>query len=93
MNAPLPIGPLLLGLSLLGAAFAGDPSAPVALPAAVPPLDYLLTLGPYGALVWGAYTLGRGLRVTVAVELRERDLEELVAALRHRSQEGGGRER
>ena len=38
-----------------------------------PSLDALLALGPYGALVWGAYLLGRGLRITVEVELSERD--------------------
>jgi hypothetical protein len=46
-----------------------------------PSLDALLALGPYGALVWGAYLLGRGLRITVEVELSERD-----RALLNRSQ-------
>ena len=26
-------------------------------------------IGPYGALVWGAYLLGKGVKVTVQVEL------------------------
>lgn len=92
MTHPLPIGPVLLALSLFGAAFAGDPAvAPMALPGAtVPPLDYLLTLGPYGALVWGAYMVGRGLKITVAVELSETDREALARALR--SEPGGKRE-
>ena len=38
-------------------------------------VDHLLALGPYGALVWGAYLLGRGVKVTVQVELSERDRE------------------
>ena len=37
--------------------------------------DYLLSMGPYGALVWGAYLLGRGVKVTVQIELSERDRE------------------
>ena len=46
--------------------------------AEVPPavsLDHLLALGPYGALVWGAYLLGKGLKVTIQVELSDRDRE------------------
>ena len=35
----------------------------------------LLSMGPDGALVWGAYLLGRGVKVTVQVELSERDRE------------------
>jgi hypothetical protein len=29
----------------------------------------------YGALVWGAYLLGKGVRITVQVELSDRDRE------------------
>ncbi|MCK6529704.1 hypothetical protein L6R50_19835 [Myxococcota bacterium] len=71
------VGPALLLLSGLGAFAAEDalPAAPV--PGAAPTLDYLLTLGPYGALVWGAYLLGRGVRLTIRVELSDRDREML----------------
>ncbi len=41
----------------------------------VPGGDYLLSLGPYGALVWGAYLLGKGVKVTVQIELSDRDRE------------------
>lgn len=93
MANPIPIGPLLLGLSLVGAAFGADGgAAAVGVPPVAPPLDYLLTLGPYGALVWGAYMIGRGLKLTVAVELSERDLETLARALRARVPEEGGKE-
>ena len=70
---PLPIGPLLLVLSAIGSAFAGDPSAPAT--TAAPSLDDLLTLGPTGALVWGAYLLGKGVKLTIQVELSDRDRE------------------
>ena len=32
-------------------------------------------MGPYGALVWGAYLLGKGVKVTVQIELSDRDRE------------------
>lgn len=32
-------------------------------------------LGPYGALVWGAYLLGKGVKVTIQVELSDHDRE------------------
>lgn len=63
---------------LFGAAYAFAaemPPASTGLGAPMPTVDYLLTLGPYGALVWGAYLLGKGLKVTVVVELSERDRE------------------
>ena len=41
----------------------------------MPSADFLLSMGPYGALVWGAYLLGKGVKVTVQVELSERDRE------------------
>lgn len=83
------IGPGLLLASVAGNVFAGDvsPAAPLptssvagpvaTLPASSPssPSDYLLTLGPYGALVWGAFMLGRGASLTLRVELSERDRE------------------
>lgn len=74
LQAPLPIGPAILLLSVIGSAFAGDPTLPPGAPA-VPNLDYLLTLGPTGALVWGAYMLGRGVKLTIQVELSDRDRE------------------
>lgn len=79
------IGPGLLLASMAGNVFAGEdavsaPTAPSSVPAvtALPassPSDYLLTLGPYGALVWGAFMLGRGASLTLRVELSERDRE------------------
>lgn len=75
-RALLLVGPVLLLVSCLGA-FAAE-GAPVPMPPApggMPSMDYLLTLGPYGALVWGAYLLGRGVKLTVQVELSERDRE------------------
>ena len=74
LQAPLPIGPAILLLSVIGSAFAGDPTLTGASPT-VPSLDYLLTLGPTGALVWGAYMLGRGVKLTIQVELSDRDRE------------------
>ena len=44
-------------------------------PGSMPSTDFLLSMGPYGALVWGAYLLGKGVRVTVQIELSERDRE------------------
>ncbi len=78
------IGPGLLLASLAGNVFAGDAAAPapVAIPTlpgpvatlpATSPSDYLLTLGPYGALVWGAFMLGRGASLTLRVELSDTD--------------------
>ena len=81
----LGIGPALL-LASCAVAFAQDPGAvvpAVAAPTGMPSADYLLSLGPYGALVWGAYLLGKGVKVTVQVELSERD-RELIAKLRSR---------
>ncbi len=68
------LGPLLLLASGVASAVAGDAAA-VPPPATTPTLDYLLTLGPYGALVWGAYLIGRGVKITVQVELSEKDRE------------------
>jgi hypothetical protein len=64
-------GPALLLGSCVASAFAGDamPGGGVSPPS----LDHLLALGPYGALVWGAYLLGRGVKITIQVELSERD--------------------
>ncbi len=67
------LGPALI-LASCAVAFAQDGSGAPAGPAGgAPSLDYLLSLGPYGALVWGAYLLGKGVKVTVQVELSERD--------------------
>ena len=51
----------------------------------MPSADFLLSMGPYGALVWGAYLLGKGVKVTVQIELSERD-RELIGKL---GKEGG----
>jgi hypothetical protein len=56
------------------AAVAGE-GAPVAPDPSMLSPDHLLALGPYGALVWGAYLLGKGVKVTVQVEFSERDRE------------------
>jgi len=62
-----------------GAAFAQDvggaPTVLVQSPEG-PPTDlsnYLLGLGPVGALVYGAYLLGRGVKVTIQVEVSDQD--------------------
>jgi len=67
------LGPALVLASGVAGAVAGE-GVP-AVPGGMPTLDYLLTLGPYGALVWGAYLLGKGVKVTIQVELSERDRE------------------
>ena len=72
----LGVGPALL-LAWCAVAFAQNGAGAPALPGgSAPSLDYLLSLGPYGALVWGAYLLGKGVEVTIQVKLseRERDL-------------------
>ncbi len=69
----LAIGPSLVLVSC-AVAFAQDGGAGVPGPG-VPSADLLLSMGPYGALVWGAYLLGRGVKVTVQIELSERDRE------------------
>ncbi|MDP2317149.1 MAG: hypothetical protein Q8P41_29950 [Pseudomonadota bacterium] len=56
-------------------AFAQDGAPVVVAPGSMPSADFLLSMGPYGALVWGAYLLGKGVKVTVQIELSERDRE------------------
>jgi hypothetical protein len=69
------IGPALVLVSCAVAfAQAPGPAVPGA-PASMPSADFLLSMGPYGALVWGAYLLGKGVKVTVQIELSERDRE------------------
>jgi hypothetical protein len=73
----LAIGPAIVLVSC-AVAFAQDGGGavgPVPGPGSMPSADFLLSMGPYGALVWGAYLLGKGVRVTVQVELSERDRE------------------
>ena len=73
----LAAGPLLVLVSC-ALAFAQDGGAAlpvVAAPNSMPSTDFLLSLGPYGALVWGAYLLGKGVKVTVQIELSDRDRE------------------
>lgn len=67
-------GPLIMLLSCAATALAQDPAS-VTIPTSPPSLDHLLALGPYGALVWVAYLFGKGVTVTVRVELSERDRE------------------
>ncbi len=67
------MGPAQL-LASCAVAFAADGSVPP-LPGATTGADYLLSTGPYGALVRGAHLLGRGVRVAVQIELSEMDLE------------------
>lgn len=68
----LAIGPALI-LASCAVAFAQDAAPGVAGPSSAPGADFLLSMGPYGALVWGAYLLGKGVKVTVQVELSDRD--------------------
>ena len=77
-SAFLLFGPLLMLGSCMATALADVPMD--ASPPGAGSVDHLLALGPYGALVWGAYLLGRGVKVTVQVELSERDRELLGAA-------------
>jgi hypothetical protein len=71
----LGVGPALL-LASCAVAFAQDGTGVPAVPGgSAPSLDYLLSLGPYGALVWGAYLLGKGVKVTIQVELSDHDRE------------------
>lgn len=75
------LGPALLLASCVAQAFAADPdpggvaAPPSAIALPMQGGDYLLSLGPYGALVWGAYLLGKGVKVTVQIELSDRDRE------------------
>ncbi|MDP2316563.1 MAG: hypothetical protein Q8P41_26960 [Pseudomonadota bacterium] len=78
----LAFGPALLLVSCAVALAQGVDPVPATPTSPVPGGDYLLTLGPYGALVWGAYLLGRGLKITVQVELSERDRELLRGGLK-----------
>ncbi len=81
----LAIGPSLVLVSC-AVAFAQDAGAvPGAAPSGMPSADFLLSMGPYGALVGGAYLLGKGVRVTVQVELSEGD-RNLIASLRNGGQ-------
>lgn len=68
----LAVGPVLI-LATCAAAFAQDGSPAPAAASSMPGSDFLLSMGPYGALVWGAYLLGKGVKVTVQIELSERD--------------------
>lgn len=49
---------LLVTLSCIGRVFASDTAPIVSLSAPPPTMDYLLTMGPYGALAFAAYILG-----------------------------------
>ena len=80
MRSFLLVGPALLLASLVGNALAQTASPVDPAGGGGPTLDYFLTLGPYGALVWGAYLLGRGVKLTIQVELSDRDRELLSKA-------------
>ena len=75
MRSFLLVGPALLLASLVSQALAQSSGAVDPTGAGGPTLDYFLTLGPYGALVWGAYLLGKGVKLTIQVELSDRDRE------------------
>ncbi len=72
-SAFLLFGPLLMLGSCMATALADVPVEAVAPGAGS--VDHLLALGPYGALVWGAYLLGKGVKITIQVELSEHDRE------------------
>ncbi len=80
MKSFLLLGPLLLVLALVSQALAQTGGGVDPALGGAPTLDYFLTLGPYGALVWGAYLLGRGVKLTIQVELSDRDRELLAKA-------------
>lgn len=76
---------LLLSLTY-GVAYAQDATGLAAAPASEPinPSTYLLGLGPLGAAIAVGVTLGRGVKVTVQVDLAPEDrklLERLVEAV------------
>ena len=75
MKSFLLLGPLLLVLALVSQALAQTGGGVDPALGGAPTLDDFLTLGPYGALVWGAYLLGKGVKLTIQVELSERDRE------------------
>lgn len=71
MRPLLLVGPSLILMSC-AAAMAQEVGAPP-IPPGSNPQDYFLTLGPYGALVWGAFILGRGVNLTLNVKLADDD--------------------
>jgi hypothetical protein len=80
MRLALLVGPALILMSC--AAALAQETAPMmqALPVAAStpaamatPQEYLMTLGPFGALVWGAFILGRGVKLTINVKLDDDD--------------------
>ncbi len=68
----LMVGPCLILMSC-ATAMAQDPMVHSTMPGATNPQDYFLTLGPYGALVWGAYILGKGVNLSLSVKLADDD--------------------
>lgn len=85
-RATLMVGPSLILMSC-ATAIAQDPMMHSAMPGATNPQDYFLTLGPYGALVWGAYILGKGVNLSLTVRLTDDDrklIERGVEALEKR---------
>ena len=71
----LALGPGLMLVSCAVALAQGGGVGPTGAPTSMPSADLLLSMGPYGALIWGAYLLGKGVKVTVQIELSERDRE------------------
>lgn len=65
----------LLALPLIALGQDPSPAVSVELPAAglSPELQYLLGAGPIGALLYGAYLLGKGVTVRVQVHLDDED--------------------
>ena len=73
----LAIGPalVLVSCAVALAQDGGASASTVTAPSGMPSADFLLSMGPYGALVWGAYLLGKGVKITIQVELSEHDRE------------------
>lgn len=65
-------------LASCAVALAQDPNAVPSPSALMSGSEYLLSFGPSGLLAWGAYLLGKGVRITVLVELSERDRQLLL---------------
>ena len=94
-RALLCTGPSLLLVSCAYAYAAGESVPGLGPLTPFPSVDYLLTLGPYGALVWGAYLLGKGVKFSIAIEVSEHDrkiLDRIASALERRapSEESNG---
>lgn len=76
------MGCFLLGIATTARAQEPPAASPAGSPRNEAPLDYVLALGPYGALLWGAYRLGQGMKLTICVELSDKDRELLAGTRR-----------